>query len=109
MHRRHWRGLLKATERQLVLARARPGMLVDLADYLFARSSGHIGSFITLVTRGCHRAIRTGQETLTADLLDQVRIDEASEQARHHLSAAVTGGRLTTTTRPRRTTRAAAS
>jgi hypothetical protein len=108
-HRQHWRGLLKATERQLVLARARPGMLVDLADYLFARSSGHIGSFITLVTRGCHRAIRTGQETLTADLLDQVRIDEASEQARHHLSAAVTRSRLTTTTRPRRTARAAAS
>ena len=56
-----WQGLLKATERQLVLARARPGMLTGLADYLFERTSGHIGSFITLITRGCvtgdpHRA-----------------------------------------------------
>jgi hypothetical protein len=39
-------GLLKATERQLLLARNPPGMLVDLADYLFTRSTGHIGSFV---------------------------------------------------------------
>ena len=45
--RAHWQGLLKATERQLVLARARPGMLTRLAGYLFERTSGHIGSFIT--------------------------------------------------------------
>ena len=30
--RRHWHGLLKATERQLVLACARPGMLTGLAE-----------------------------------------------------------------------------
>ena len=59
--RRGWRGLLKATERQLVLARARPGMLTGLADYLFERTSGHIGSFITLITRGCVKAIRSGK------------------------------------------------
>jgi hypothetical protein len=82
--RRHWRGLLKATERQLVLARARPGMLTGLADYLFERTTGHIGSFMTLITRGCLRAIRTGEERLTASLLDGVRIDEASEQARRN-------------------------
>src|SRR6266404_5369349 len=64
--RRDWQGLLKATERQLVLARARPGMLTGLADYLFERTSGHIGSFITLITRGCITAIRSGQEDLTA-------------------------------------------
>ena len=95
--RQHWQGLLKATERQLVLARARPGMLTGLAGYLFERTSGHIGSFITLITRGCFKAIRAGEEMLTAALLDGIRIDEASEQARAQLAAAFAAGRLTTT------------
>jgi hypothetical protein len=94
--RQQWRSLLKATERQLVLARSRPGMLVDLADYLFERTSGHIGSYITLIMRGCLRAIRTGAESMTTDVLNQVRIDEASEQARQELAAAFAHGRLTT-------------
>jgi hypothetical protein len=94
--RTQWRGLIKATERQLVLANARPGMLTGQADYLFARSSGHIGSFITLIARGCWKAIRTGEEKLSRDLLDTVRIDEASEQARAQLAAGFTSGILTT-------------
>ena len=100
--RRDWQGLLKATERQLVLARARPGMLTGLADYLFERTSGHIGSFITLITRGCVTAIRSGQEDLTAALLDRVRIDEASEQARRQLAAAFAAGRLSAAPAPAR-------
>ncbi|MEU8264672.1 TniB family NTP-binding protein [Micromonospora sp. NPDC048999] len=98
--RAHWINLLKATERQLVLTGARPGMLADISDYLFARTTGHIGSFITLVTRGCYKAIRHGHERLDTDLLDTIRIDEASETARHQLQAAFTAGTLTT--RPRR-------
>ncbi|MBL7519184.1 AAA family ATPase, partial [Frankia sp. CNm7] len=86
--RQHWQGLLKATERQLVLARSRPGMLVDLSDYLFERTTGHIGSFITLVSRGCLRAIRSGTEHLSQEVLDRVRIDEASEKARQQLGGA---------------------
>jgi hypothetical protein len=39
-------------------------------------------------------AIRTGEEELTAALLDRVRIDEASEQARRQLTAAFAAGRL---------------
>lgn len=96
--RRHWRSLVKATERQLVLAEHRPGMLVEAADYLFARTSGHIGSYFTLLIRGCYRAIRTGAEAVTRDLLDGVRLDEASEQARAQLAAALAGGHLPTAT-----------
>lgn len=87
--RRHWASLIKATERQLVLAEHQPGMLADLADYLFERTSGHIGSYFTLVVRGCYRAIRSGTEALTRDLLDGVRLDEASEQARRQVAAAI--------------------
>lgn len=98
--RRHWHSLLKATERQLVLAKAQPSMLTELGDYLFARTTGHIGSFITLITRGCYKAIRTGSEQLTETLLDTTRIDEASETARHQLQAGFATGKLSS--RPRK-------
>jgi hypothetical protein len=106
--RRHWISLLKATERQLVLVDAHPGMLTGIADYLFARSSGHIGSFIMLIVRGCWKAIRRGEERLTVDLLDTIRIDEASEAARAALHAAFTAGTLTTRTGTRTRARAVA-
>ncbi|MGI8447075.1 MAG: AAA family ATPase, partial [Streptosporangiaceae bacterium] len=48
--RQDWRRLLLAIEQRLVLAAKRPGMLADdLPDYLFARSTGHIGSLMTLI------------------------------------------------------------
>ncbi|MFF4427050.1 TniB family NTP-binding protein [Streptomyces sp. NPDC001549] len=87
--RRHWRSLIKASERQLVLAEHRPGMLVRNASYLFERTSGHIGSYFTLLMRGCYRAIRTGAEAISKEVLDGVRLDEASEQARKQLAAAL--------------------
>jgi hypothetical protein len=93
--RRTWRQLLLAIEKDLVLAGNHPGMVADgLADYLFARSTGHFASLMTLITRGCRRAIRTGTEKLTRDLLDQVRNDAAAEAARQELLAAFDAGKL---------------
>ena len=78
-----------------MLADAHPGMVADdLADYLFARSTGHFASLMTLITRGCRRAVRTGTEKLTRDLLDQVRNDAAAEAARQELLAAFDTGKL---------------
>lgn len=94
--RREWRRLLLALEQRLVLADAYEGMLADkLSDYLFARSTGHIGSLMTLMARGCQRAIRTGAECLERDVLDAVKNDEASELARRELQAALERGQLT--------------
>jgi hypothetical protein len=99
--RREWRSLLLAIEQRLVLAGKYPGMLADdLPDYLFARSTGHIGSLMTLVARGCQRAIRTGAERLDAGLLDQVKNDAAAEAARAQLEASLAGGPLTSRPRP---------
>jgi hypothetical protein len=71
-------------------------MLADeLSDYLFARSTGHIGSLMTLINRGCQRAIRCGDERLSQDLLDRVKNDEASENARRELEAALESVKLT--------------
>ncbi|WP_405928038.1 TniB family NTP-binding protein [Streptomyces griseus] len=94
--RLQWRQLLLALEQRIVLTDAYPGMLADdLSDYLFTRSTGHIGSLMTLVNRGCQRAQRTGTELLTRDLLDQVRNDEAAEQARRELEYAFQAGKAT--------------
>lgn len=93
--RREWRQMLLAIEKRLVLANKHAGMLADdLSDYLFARSTGHIGSLMTLINRGCQRAVRTGAERLDQDLLDCVKNDAASETARQELAAAFEAGRL---------------
>jgi len=100
--RTEWRRLLLAVEQRLVLAGTRPGMLAEeLCDYLFARSTGHIGSLMTLVNRGCQRAIRTGAERLSADLLDRVKIDAAAEKGRREMEAALAAGRLSSRSQPR--------
>jgi hypothetical protein len=95
--RRAWRQLLLALEKRIVLVDKHPGMLADdLSDYLFARSTGHIGSLITLINRGCQRAVRTGTELLSRELMDLVKNDEASEKARQELEMAFDARRLTT-------------
>jgi hypothetical protein len=70
----------------------------ELSDYLFARSTGHIGSLMTLINRGCQRAVRTGIEKLDRDLLDHVPNDAAAEAARRELDAALESRRITTRT-----------
>jgi hypothetical protein len=66
----------------------------ELCDYLFARSSGHFASLMSLIARGCYRAAKTGTEALSVELLDTVRIDQAAETARDHLHAALATGFL---------------
>ncbi|MGW4377483.1 hypothetical protein ACWEJ7_27940 [Streptomyces albidoflavus] len=57
-----WRQLLLTIERQLILADKHRGMLADdLSDYLYARSTGHFASLMTLISRGCRRAVENGQ------------------------------------------------
>ncbi|MFD0348390.1 hypothetical protein ACFQ0M_24840 [Kitasatospora aburaviensis] len=56
---------------------------------------------MTLINRGCQRAIRCGDERLSRDLLDRVKNDEASENARRELEAALDGRKLTSRPRSR--------
>lgn len=81
-HTKPWRSLLGTIETHLVLANARPRMLREQADYLYTRSTGMIGSLFKLITLGSARAIRTGTEALTRELLDDIDIDIAAEDAR---------------------------
>jgi len=96
-HRREWRQLLLATERKLAVANKFPGMLADeLSDYLFARSTGHIASLMTLINRGCQRAVRSGVERLDRELMDKVKNDVAAEKARKELELALESRKITT-------------
>ncbi|MFD9047228.1 AAA family ATPase [Streptomyces zaomyceticus] len=96
-HRHQWRTLLLALEQRIVLSRKFPGMLADgLSDYLYIRTTGHIGSLMTLINRGCQRAARTGAEVLTQDLLDQVKLDAGAERARKSLAEKFNHRRMTT-------------
>ena len=93
--RRQWRQLLLAIEQRVVLADKHPGMIADdLCDYLYARSTGHIGSLMTLINRGCQRAVRSGEEKLATELLDNVKIDAACEKARQELELAINTGKI---------------
>jgi hypothetical protein len=101
--RRDWRNVLLALEQRVVLANKYPGMIADeLADYVFARSTGHIGSLMTLINRGCQKAVRTGVERLDEDLLSTVKNDAASEEARQELQMAFETGKLTSRPKPGR-------
>jgi hypothetical protein len=51
---------------------------------------------MTLINRGCQRAVRTGAERLDRDLLDRVKNDAASEKGRQELDNAFQAGRITT-------------
>ncbi|PPJ26494.1 TniB family NTP-binding protein [Nocardia nova] len=82
-----WTALVKAIDRQLVLARWKPGQLSNLTEYLFTRTGGHIGSLMTLVNRGTVKAIRSGGEAITRGLLDTIRIDETAEKSRRRNEA----------------------
>lgn len=95
--RQDWRRLLLTLEQRIILADNRPGVLADgLSDYLYARSTGHMGSLMTLINRGCQRAVRTGAERLSKELLDQVKNDAAAEKARQALESSIKHGKLTT-------------
>ncbi|WP_370071181.1 TniB family NTP-binding protein [Mycobacterium sp. MAA66] len=86
--RREWRELLASVDDKIVLAHHRQGMLVEQADYLYARSGGHIGSLLTLIRRACTAAIIDGCELLTMKLFESIAIDSAAERARKELHSA---------------------
>lgn len=99
--RAQFRQLLLTVEQKIVLAEKYPGMLADdLADELYARSSGHFASLMALINRGCYRAIKNGRERLDVKLMDKVKNDAAAEEARLELTAAMKAGLLTA--KPRR-------
>lgn len=77
---RTWMSLLTTLESHLLLADARPGMLTEHAEYLYARTQGCIGSLLALIDGACDEAISSGEETINANTLGLTVIDDAAEQ-----------------------------
>ena len=76
-----WQALVTTLEGMLRLHQHTPGTLVGLAEYLYQRTSGMIGSLSQLVRGAAILAIQDGTEQITRDLLDLVPVDYAAERA----------------------------
>jgi hypothetical protein len=79
--REQWRALIATLETLLLLHSHRPGTLTGLAEYLYQRSGGMIGSLSQLIRGAAILAIEDGTERITRDLLDVVPVDYAAERA----------------------------
>lgn len=73
-----WRALIATLEQSLRLHRHQAGTLVELADYLYERTGGAIGSLSMLIRGGAVLAIDDESEQITTDLLDIVPLDKAA-------------------------------
>lgn len=63
--RETWRALVASLEGMLVLHRHKPGSLVTLAEYLYQRTGGMIGSLSQLIRGAAILAIDDGSEKIT--------------------------------------------
>jgi len=82
-----WAQLIAALEATLRLHHHEPGALAAQVKYLHQRTGGMIGSLTHLIRGAAIRAILGGQEALTRQLLDSVRIDHAAESATRRSSS----------------------
>lgn len=72
-----WITHLTGIEDQLRLFRAAEGMLTggSMPEYLYRRTKGIVGLLADLIEHGCARAMSTGEETLSRELLDDIVIN----------------------------------
>lgn len=81
--RTSWQSLIATLETMLRLHAHPPGTLVELADYLYQRTGGMIGSLSQLV-RGAAILAVGHHEQITRDLLDMVPVNHAATRATPH-------------------------
>lgn len=112
--RTDWRRLLLGIEKNVILARARPGMIAeDLSDYLFARSTGHTAKIPGQPRKERCRAdlsraktptLRVGSRVLAAQLWinDLIEAQEPDDAAARAILAdlATVSGRILAQARP---------
>ena len=71
-----WIAHLVGIEQQLRLLHGRDGMLSggDMPEHLFRRTGGTVGLLRKLIQKACRQAIETGNEEITAGLLDTLAL-----------------------------------
>jgi hypothetical protein len=100
-----WRALVATLEQSLRLHAHRPGTLVELAEYLYQRTGGMIGSLSQLVRGAAVVAIDEETERITTELLELIPLDHAATRTApaRRRAASGKGKRCTVTPRRRRT------
>ena len=76
------REFLLKFEAQLCLINQAPGSILKLDKYIHSRTRGFKGAIAQLLKLGARKAIREGKECLSIEILDQIRLDDASESTR---------------------------
>ena len=76
-----WQAMITAMETMLRLHEHAPGALPGMAELLYRRSGGMIGSLSQLIRGAAVLAIESGTEKITPGLLDAVPVDYAAERA----------------------------
>ncbi|MCO6004924.1 ATP-binding protein [Actinoallomurus purpureus] len=74
-----WHSLIATLETTLRLQHHAPGTLAGLAEYLYRRSGGMIGSLSQLIRGAAILAIEDGAEKITREHLDLVPVDYAAQ------------------------------
>lgn len=75
-----WLGLITAFEQRLLLLRQENGSLArDHGEYLYQRTGGHMQSLVNLLRPAALKAIESGAESITRELLDEIVIDRRGE------------------------------
>jgi hypothetical protein len=85
--RASWHALVAALESTLRLRDHVAGTLPEMAEQLYRRSRGMIGSLSQLVRGAAILAIDDGTEKVTAELLDLVPIDYAAQRSDNPIRA----------------------
>lgn len=81
---REWMGVLRGFEdRFRLVGSPEPGwMHVDLAEYLWVVTEGHFNSLVRLLNQAYSRAIRSGTERITRDLLEEITVEPEHQAGR---------------------------
>ncbi|WP_040840630.1 AAA family ATPase [Nocardia brevicatena] len=79
--RETWRALIASLESMLALHHHPPGTLVGLAEYLYQRTGGMIGSLSQLIRGAAILAIDDGSEKITRALLEEIPVDYAATRS----------------------------
>lgn len=106
--KREWQRLLAQIERHLLLLDAPAHMLSEYAAlraYLHRRSSGSIGTLLSLLRSAADEAMLSGHERIDIVLLDRLATERGAQEAQlQREGAAVRGQARTRTARTRRPT-----
>jgi hypothetical protein len=74
--------LLSTLEAVLPLRRASDLAVSDLADKILATAEGVLGEIVSIITRAAARAVTSGSEAISADLIDETGFIAPSKRRR---------------------------